>query len=229
MKDKIKNQLKAKFPDIKEHELNFISSILSLQVAKEEDVAPLIEKLSKEQITESLKDLSTHIETSVKTAETNKENELKEKFDFIEKKKQEDVIKKEDDNVEDLDKRIEAVVSKVLSPIVDKISAFETTNIQQRRTEKLNAILKDCKDDNFTKDLKGYFSNMSFKDDNAFDEFITKQTEKITEVNQRFNESKMQMGSPIFNSRAEDGVSQAVKEFLNTKTDENDPCTGKKL
>lgn len=235
MKDKIKSQLKAKFPTLKEIHLNTIASILSLQTAKEEDIKPMVEKLSNEQITETLKDMSAHLDTEIKTAVANKEKEIKEKFELVEKNKplekplEKPTEKPIEKPVDDLEKKIEAVVSKVLSPIAEKIASFETASIQQKRNERLNTILKDCKDENFTKDLKEYFSNMSFKDDNTFEEFITKQTEKISEVNQRFNENKMQMGSPVFNTRADDGVSQAVKDFLNTKTDEKDPLNGKKL
>lgn len=219
--------LTAKFSGARKDGLLQLARSLALQCATKEDAEAIVEKLTDAQVSDFIKnyraDVDKEVSDGVKTSETN----LRKKYDFKEK-----TITEPGgggtDNIADI---VKAAVAEAVKPYADRIASMESDNINKTRLQRLNEALASCKDETFKAQTLKDFARMKFDDDSSFDEYLTDKTADIATANQSFADTNMGRsgGSPLFSSKSESGVSQAVADYVASKKPENNQFAGKEL
>lgn len=85
MKEKILALLTAKFSGVRKDGLTQMARIYALQVATEDEAKAIVDKLTKEQVDEFIKDFRGDVDKEVSDSNKTFETNLKKKFDFVEK------------------------------------------------------------------------------------------------------------------------------------------------
>ena len=87
MKEKILALLTASFAGVRKDALNQMARTLALQVKSEDDAKKLVEKLTKAQVDDFVKEYRAEVDKEVSEGTKSFETNLKKKSDFVEKKK----------------------------------------------------------------------------------------------------------------------------------------------
>jgi hypothetical protein len=221
--------LTAKFSGARKDGLTQLARVLALQCATKEDAEAIVEKLTDAQVSDFIKnyraDVDKEVSDGVKTSEAN----LRKKYDF--KEKTGASVTEPGGGGADIAAIVEAAVAKAVQPYADRIAIMESDNINKSRLQRLNEALASCKDETFKAQTLKDFARMKFDDDSSFDEYLTDKTADIATANQSFADTNMGRsgGSPLFSSKSESGVSQAVADYVASKKPENNQFAGKEL
>lgn len=233
MKEKILALLMAKFPGVRKDGLNQVARMMALHVATEDDAKQFVEKLTDAQINDAIKEFRADVDKEVSTANRTFEANLKAKYDFVEKKKGEPGAPNPDpkpNDPNDMATIIANAVAKAIEPINKKLAGMDAENVAKSRLQRLTESLKDCKDESFKAQTLKDFNRMAFQDDAAFDEYLTEKAEDIKTANQKIANDVMNRGggAPMFSQKDNNGVSQAVANYIQSQKPESSTNLGGK-
>lgn len=235
MKEKILALLVAKFAGVRKDGLAQLAGSLSLQAETEEDATALVEKISLEKVNSFVKDWRKDVDKEVSESKKTIEENLKKKYDFVEKKDPEPTDPKPTDP-NDIATLVANAVKAAVEPLQQKLSSFEGSKTKEARLQQLqskfsvfpegNKIAENFK----TQKLKD-FGFMNFENDEAFAEYLTGLETDITGLNQEIADAGLSQSSkPFMGSRNTDGISSAVTNFIADKSDDKaKPLTGKEI
>lgn len=229
MKDKILALLTAKFAGVRKDVLMQMARVMALHCADETEAKALVDKMTIETVNEFVKEFRADVDNEVsKSIKTNEEN-LKKKYDFVEKKIEPgDPNHKIDPN--DTAAIIEAAVAKAVKPLQEQLDKYSRNDLSKSRLQQLQDKLNTCKDEFFKSQTLKNFQRMSFEKDEDFDEYLTSLDEDIKTANQNFSDTRMRNQSqPLFSNIGDDGVSSQVAAYVKEQTDEGGLLSGKKL
>lgn len=229
MKDKILALLTAKFAGVRKDVLVQMARVMALHCADETEAKALVDKMTIETVNEFVKEFRADVDNEVsKSIKTNEEN-LKKKYDFVEKKVEPgDPNHKIDPN--DTAALIEAAVAKAVKPLQEQLDKYSRNDLSKSRLQQLQDKLNTCKDEFFKSQTLKNFQRMSFEKDEDFDEYLTSLDEDIKTANQNFSDTRMRNQSqPLFSNAGDDGVSSQVAAYVKEQTDEGGLLSGKKL
>ena len=231
MKDKILALLLVAFTGVRKDGLTQLARILALQAATDDEAKALVDKLTKTQVDEFVKEFRADVDKEVSERNKTFETNLKKKFDFVERKPEE-VDKKptETANTGDIAALIEASITKAVSPLQTELASFRAGETAKSRLQSLNEKLNGCKDEAFkTKALKD-FGRMTFKTDDDFTEYLTETEKDIAAANQNAANSVLAgHGKPLFDQKNEGGVSSGVAQFIESQKTEGKTLSGKEV
>lgn len=229
MKEKILALLIAKFSGARKDGLAQMATMLSLQAEKEEDATALVEKLTDEKVNNFIKDWRSDVDKEVSEAKKSIETNLKKKYDFVEKKAEEDdPSKKNPSGGDDIKAMIKAAVAEVVTPLQQELAGFKGENVRATRLQALQAKLTDVPESFKTQKLSD-FSRMSFENDEQFNEYLQATETGIKAFNQELADKGLgSTGKPILGQRGQDGVSAGVAAYVASKTKEGGDSLGGK-
>lgn len=230
MKDKILALLLAKFAGVRKDGLAQLAGVLALQATTDEEASGIVEKLTAEKVNSFVTDYRKEVDKEVSSSNKTYEDNLKKKFDFVEKKSDDDdpgkkSQKKDDDETPAWAKAL-IEQNKTLA---DKLAAFEGEKIKGTRLQQLEGKLKDVPETFKTQKLKD-FGRMNFETDEAFNGYLAEVETDIAAFNQELaNKGLAGHGKPAFGKAAADGVSAATTDFIASKTAKDNPLGGKEV
>lgn len=190
MKEKVLALLAAKFSGARKDGLKHLASILALQVTTEDEAKTLVDKLTKEQVEEAIKDFRADVDREVSESNKTFEENLKKKFDLVEKVKDDPKKKKEDGN-DDIASIVANAVAEAVKPFKEQLEKVEKEGIAKTRLQQLEQELASCKDETFKAQTLKDFSRMTFGSDDEFTEYLSEKKTDITSANQSISDRRM--------------------------------------
>lgn len=234
MKEKILALLLAAFAGVRKDGLNQLARTLALQVSTEDEAKALVDKLTKEQVDNFVKEYRADVDKEVSDGNKTFEANLKKKFDLVEKTTEpgggnDDKGGKGGDD--DIAAKLDALLEAKLKPLQEKLSKYEQDGVAKTRLQTLNEKLATCKDENFKAQTLKDFSRMQFDSDEAFNEYLTEKETAITTANQNVaNAALGGQGKPLFTQKDESGISKGVADYVaSQKPDSKTVLTGKEV
>lgn len=197
MKDKILALLLTAFAGVRRDGLNQLATSLAMTVNTDEEATTVVGKLSADQVNKFITDWRKEADAEISRANKSYEDGLKKKYDFVEKKPQEEPAPQNAAaSAGSLDaaataKLFKDMVNEALKPIQERLGRFESEGVGQKRTKELNEKLKDCKDENLKSLVLKNFGRMTFENDEAFSEYLTETSEQISQANQNISDSTL--------------------------------------
>ncbi len=223
--EKILALLKAQFTGVREDGLQQLAGALALQVETEEQAADLVGKLSAEKVQQFVKDYRSKTDAEIGKANQTYEARLKEKFDFVEKGKQEtpQVTTTEPDNKNITLENVKALIAEQLKGVQQSITSINDDKTAETRRAAYIAALDKAKLEGSKRELLlDNYGRMTFKDDTDFNSFLTAQTAHIATLAQEEADQNLNAhDKPIFGAVNKDGISQGVADYLKQKADES--------
>lgn len=224
MKEKILALLMTSFTGVRKDGLTQLARALALQVGTEDEAKALVDKLTKEQVDNFIKEFRGEVDKEVSEGNKTYADNLKKKYDFVEKKaepgKDPEPDKPDPTNIQDI---IKAAVSEAVKPFQEKLAGFEQGQVAKTRLQKLTDKLSGCKDEAFKARILKDFPRLKLDTEDEFSEYLTEIETDINTVNQNVADTAlMGQGAPIFGTPGktdEDSFIQSMKE-INTPTPE---------
>lgn len=239
MRNTILALLIAAFSGVRKDCLNALARVLALQCTTEDEAKELVGKLTDAQVKEFAKEYRADVDKEVSDGVKSNETNLRKKFNFVEKTKTEPGGDGGNGNGDggnggnggdDLDSRLYALMEKHLAPLQEKLAKYESGEIAKTRLQMLNEKLANCKDETFKSQTLKDFNRMSFKDDEAFNEYLNEKVTDIEAANQSLADRELAGGgSPLFAQKTEQGISKGVADFIASQNPENNKFAGKSL
>lgn len=209
MKEKVLTLLATKFSGARKDGLRHLASILALQVTTEDEAKTLVDKLTKEQVDEVIKDFRADVDREVSESNKTFEENLKKRFDLVEKGKEDP--KKKDDGNDDIASIVANAVTEAVKPFKEQLEKLEREGIAKTRLQQLEQELASCKDETFKAQTLKDFSRMTFGSDDEFTEYLSEKKTDITSANQSISDRRMSShGRPSVPNRPNGNV--ATKE-----------------
>jgi hypothetical protein len=220
MKEKILALLTVTFAGVRKDGLNQLARTLALQATTEEEAKILVEKWTKAQVDDFVKEYRSDVDKEISDGNKTFETNLKKKFDFVEKKNdpkpaEDNDHKKKEEDTGNIAAIVKAALTAELNPFKQEWAGFKTSEISKTRLQSLNDKLTGCKDETFkTKALKD-FDRMKFETDNEFQEYLSDTEKDILEANQNVADATLSsQGKPLFTQKNDTGISQGVAEYV---------------
>lgn len=222
MKEKILALLKSQFSGVRVDGLSVLAGSLALQAATEDEAKEIVGKLTADKVNSFITDWRKEADSEISKANQTYENNLKKKFDFVEKKSEEPTPPAPDPkdpiSIQEL---IKKAVSEAVTPLQQKLSGIEEKETIGARKQKLTEAIKDAPE-SFKNTILATFDSMNFADDQAFEGYlaVTKSNAEAL-VQEITNKGLAGHSAPIFgNGQAnneEDNFVEAMKEFNATE------------
>jgi hypothetical protein len=193
MKEKILALLMAAFAGVRKDGLNQLARTIALQAATEDEAKTLVDKLTKAQVDEFIKDYRADVDKEVSDGNKTFETNLKKKFDLVEKKNPEpggDDSNKGGDP-KDIAAAIKAALAAELEPLKKELASYKAGDVAKTRLQTLTEKLKDCKDETFKAKALKDFARMKFETDDEFNEYLTDTETDIETANQNVANSTL--------------------------------------
>lgn len=233
MKEKILALLMAAFAGVRKDGLNQLARTIALQAATEDEAKTLVDKLTKAQVDEFVKEYRAEVDKEVSDGNKTYETNLKKKFDLVEKKTNEpgDGGNGNGGNGgDDIASKLDALLDAKLKPLQEKLSKYEQDGVAKTRLQSLTEKLSTCKDDNFKVQALKDFGRMNFNSDDEFNEYLTEKETAIATANQNVADAALGgQGRPFFAQKADDGVSKGVAEYVASQKPDGDKLSGKEV
>ena len=214
MYEKLFAALLAKFVGIRKDALAQLAKSLSTTVDTEAEVTTYIEKLTPEKVDAFVKDFRKDIDKEVGEANRSFEATLKKKFDFVEKKDEQQQQQPEQGKPSDLEAVIAAALSKHLLPLQQKLESFQNEKISGSRVDVLSQKLVGVPDSFKAQKLKD-FGRMKFDSDEDFNTYLAEVETDLGAFKQELaSQGLAGQAAPVFGQKNQDGVSSAVASFV---------------
>lgn len=220
--EKLIELLKQKFSGIRPDVLAQLASTMILVATTEDEQKSMVEKLSQAQVEAFGKDYRKAVDTEVSNSTKTFEDNLKKKYDFVEKVKTPPTPpKKEEDKPQD-DERFSAM-QKTIEELKGTIAGMQKEGQSKVRSAKYGEILKGCKDENLKGILERQLPLLQNLDDDAFENELKSLQSDVDKSNQLFAERSLPTHVTTKTIIDEKQVSPGMKAYvdkMNGKTTE---------
>ena len=225
MKEEILALLIAAFAGVRKDGLTQLARTLALQATTKDEAKALVDKLTKTQVDEFVKEFRADVDKEVTDGNKTYEAGLKKKYDFVEK---EDPNKGGDTN--DMAAMVKAAVADAVKPLQTELEKYKAGDVTKARLQTLTDKLSGCKDETFKAKALKDFGRMKFETDEEFNEYLTDTETDIATANQNAADSALgDSGKPFFAQKNDKGVSSGVSQFLDSQKADTNPLTGKEV
>jgi hypothetical protein len=224
MKEKILALLETKFQGKRKDGLNQLAKAIALQVTTEEEANTVVGKLTAESVEQFIVDWRKEADAEIDRANRTREDNLRKKFDFVEKK-QPDVtvppVTTEGGTIDAaaIQKLIADSIATATKPLLEKVSAFEAGNVAKTRLQTLNDNLKECRDEVFKAKALKDFARMRFDTDEAFTEYLTETENDVKTANQNMADTGLGAQGRPFVTNTPTGGKEATEAEINAVMD----------
>lgn len=168
MYEKLLALLIAKFAQARKDGLQQMARSLTLHVADETEAQALVDKIQESQVTTFIKDWRKDVDSEVSKGTKSFEDNLKSKYDLVEKKTPTSKTEQSDD----IATIVAQAVASAIAPLQQKIQSFESGRTVENRREVLTGKLEGYPEV-FKKTVLKNFDRMKFENDDEFATFIT--------------------------------------------------------
>ncbi|MDR1371921.1 MAG: hypothetical protein LBJ17_02170 [Dysgonamonadaceae bacterium] len=216
--------LEKAFPGVRKDGLNQLAGAISLQVTTEEEATTAVGKLTTDSVNSFITDWRKDADAEINKANQTREANLREKFDFVEKKPDNggNPTPPANGNLDAaaIQKLITDAVTAANTVLQTELASFKSTAVNANRRELLVKELADVPEAYKGKVLKD-FDRMSFKDEDSFNAYLNETKTDVATFSQELaNKGLGQQGKPIFGNPNPDGVSKGVENYITEKAKE---------
>jgi hypothetical protein len=222
MKEKILALLIASFTGVRKDGLNQLARTLALQATTDEEAKALVDKLTKEQVNEFVKEFRAEVDKEVSESNKTFESNLKKKFDFVEKGNDPEPGGGEPGggDTKDLGALIKNAISEAVKPLQTELETIKFGNVAKTRLQTLTEKLNSCKNEAFKAKALKDFARMQFETDEEFQEYLTETDTDIQTANQDTANAGLGGHSrPLMPLNNNGDVKEATKEEIDALAD----------
>ncbi len=218
MYDKLLALLLAKFPQARKDGLQQLARSLTLQATTDEEAQALVDKLQNNQVTDFIKDYRKTVDTETSNATKSFEQNLKAKFDFVEKKKEPNPTPSDPNDIQAV---IAQAVKSAVEPLQTEISNLKQGKATETRMQTLEKTLQDVPQAFKTQTLSS-FKRMKFEDDEAFNAYLSEVENNAKALSQEVADSGLS-GFPKppggGDNVSKDALKESIKEWADSNKD----------
>lgn len=220
--------LESKFQGMRKDVAQNLASVLALQVSDKDGAQRIVDRLTAEKIAQFGQSFRSNIDKEIQQSNKTYEENLRKKFDFKEKSKEE---KTEPTTGGALTlETIKALFAEQLNPLTQRMDALDAQKLGATRREIYVGKLKDAKlSEAQVEMLTQQFDRMSFKDEADFNSFLSTSQPQISKLAQEtMNQSLRADRTPSMGRKNENGISDAVQDFIKSQNEpKENPMAGK--
>jgi hypothetical protein len=230
MKEKILALLQTKFAGVRTDGLNQLATTMALTVTTEEEATQTVEKLTAEMVGQFITDWRKDIDSEITKANKTHEDNLKKKFNFVEKGAQPKEPEPDPNPPALTSEAIAAIVQKSIEPFVTELASFKTIKTVEARRQLLENELAVL-DEGFRTPYLNAFDRMNFKDDDDFNSHLETVKTDVAKLNQSLIDKGLSGTRPIvgFGKPNKEGVSEATQSYIDSQTNEDGKLKGKEI
>lgn len=222
--------LATKFPGVRKDVLTAMAGVISIQAASDEEVNEIVGKMTADKVTKFGQDFRSPIDREIQQSVQTAERNLREKYNFVEKKKDPESPKPVEPGALTLD-NIKQIFAQQMEPLQQELAALKAGKLADARREQFAGLFKDknIQEDMVTL-LKEQFDHMTFKDDEAFNSFIASSQTTIDRLAQQQKDQQLSTGAPRIRSTiGADGIGSDVAGYLKRKSEASNDLGGKAI
>ncbi len=218
MKEKILKLLETKFQGTRKDGLLILAGVLAMTATDEETATKVVDALTADQVKDFIIDFRKSADAEITKATKTAEENLRAKFNFVEKSKQgaepnaESKTEPKQTNV-----NIDELIKKATEPLLQRIAGLEGATVKNNRRaqfEKVIAATPDVVKNLFVEN----FENTTFENDDDFNSYLQKTTETAQNLAKDFNNSKLgAVKTPSVGKVDNTGVSAGMKAYVESK------------
>lgn len=225
----VKAKLKEKFLGAREDGLNNMALTLALAFDTIESVSEAIEKMEENAVNGSINQYRSAIDKEVGQAIKTRENDIKSKYDLIEKGKKQEPQPPTGGET-DAQKAIAEAIAAAIAPLKEQLGAFNAAKQQDARRVILEKELENIPAAFKTSIIDG-FNSKSFDDEEAFNAYLQATKDNVAAFTKEMADKGLADfgGKPAGGNKKPDEVSAGVSAFLNAQKPEENKMQGKAI
>lgn len=224
--------LEQKFAGVRKDGLTVLAQTIGLTCNTEEDAKNAVDALTADKVNSFITTFRKGVDKEVTTATETRESKLREKYNFVEKTQpqpQPQPNDKTQPNPEDLAQMIAKAISDATTPLMTEIQTLKNDKLTTARRDKVLSLFPEGMSESIKQSIVHDFDAMNFADDAAFDSYLSQKQTDIAALNKELTEAGLSAHhAPTFGKVGNDGVSEAVKSFIESSTN-NSNSVGKEF
>lgn len=210
MKEKILKLLETKFQGTRKDGLSILAGVLAMTATDDETAQKVVDALTADQVKDFITDYRKGADAEITKANQTAEENLRKKYDFVEKGKKNDP--------EPPQPNIDELIQKATAPLLERIAGLEGQGIKATRRAQFDKAIENAPD-TVKALLVENFEGANFDTDEAFTAYLQKTSETASKLAQDFNNTKLAtMRLPQFGNNDPSGVSAEMKAYVDSKT-----------
>lgn len=206
--------LVKKFPGMRKDALQNMAGVIALQVEDESAAQTIVDQMTAENVQKFVQKFRSDIDREIQQSNQTLETNLRNKYNFVEKQQQQQQQQLSGPLTFE---QLQEAMNKVMAPLTQRLDAIDQKNLTATRREMYVGKLKEAKlSDAVINMMTQQFDLMKFETDEAFNTFLESSKPNIDALaQQNQNETLRNDRTPGSANTNEQGVSQAVLDYLN--------------
>ena len=203
--------LETQFPGVRKDGLNQLARVIAMQVNTKEEATGIVGKLTAEAVAKFVADWRKDADAEIDKANKTREDNLRKKYDFVEKKPEEGGTPPAPAGTLD--------AATVLAMITNAVK--EATKGLQSEVTSLQSAAVTANKAKVLKDFDRVAKLGGFADENAFNEYLTETKNDVAAFGQELADRGLSLHEkPVLGSPNKDGVSAGVESYIQAKAAE---------
>ena len=215
--------LETQFPGVRKDGLNQLARVIAMQVNTKEEATGIVGKLTAEAVAKFVADWRKDADAEIDKANKTREDNLRKKYDFVEKKTEEGGTPPALDAAT-VQAMITNAVKEATKGLQSEVTSLQSAAVTANRRETLVKELADVPEAYKAKVLKDFDRVAKlggFADENAFNEYLTETKNDVAAFGQELADRGLSLHEkPVLGSPNKDGVSAGVESYIQAKTAE---------
>lgn len=220
MNKKIFELLGAKFQGTRKDGLQHLANSLALTCTTEDEANTLVGKLTAESVSNYITEWRKTADAENSRAVQTHEENLRKKFDLVEKNPTPPTPPKEGDDkgstltAKDVEDIVKAAVANATKDMQEKVAAMQNADIEKARRGQLEAVFGKDVPESYKKTVMQGFEGRTFQDDTAFNTYLEATKTNAENFMQDLADRGLSHPKPILGNPNKDGVSQGVADYI---------------
>lgn len=217
--------LETQFPGVRKDGLNQLARVIAMQVNTKEEATGIVGKLTAEAVAKFVADWRKDADAEIDKANKTREDNLRKKYDFVEKKPEEGGTPPAGTlDAATVQAMITNAVKEATKGLQSEVTSLQSAAVTANRRETLVKELADVPEAYKAKVLKDFDRVAKlggFADENAFNEYLTETKNDVAAFGQELADRGLSLHEkPVLGSPNKDGVSAGVESYIQAKAAE---------
>jgi hypothetical protein len=217
--------LETQFPGVRKDGLNQLARVIAMQVNTKEEATGIVGKLTAEAVAKFVADWRKDADAEIDKANKTREDNLRKKYDFVEKKPEEGGTPPAPAGTLDA-ATVQAMITNAVKEATKGLQS-EVMSLQSAAANRRETLVKELADvpeaykAKVLKDFDRVAKLGGFADENAFNEYLTETKNDVAAFGQELADRGLSLHEkPVLGSPNKDGVSAGVESYIQAKAAE---------
>ena len=223
--------LGKKIPGVRKDALQSVAGVIALQAEDEAAAQTIVDQMTAEKVQGFAQTYHSNIDREIQQSNQTYEQTLRNKYNFVEKQQQQQQQQQQQGPV-NLD-QLKNLFAEALAPLTQRMDAYDQQRIGASRREMYVGKMKEANVPELMQNsLLQQFDRMTFRDDTDFNQFLADSQPTFAQIVQNDSDARLrQVPRPFGGGGGDDtkGVSQAMKDYLESKKGGGNVVEGKAL